>query len=585
MSNLVIVAIPDENDRVWKVSSEKIPHMTLLFLGEVDEVANLDQIMLYVEHAASTTLRRFYLPVDRRGELGADQADVLFFKKGRYDFKAIRDFRAALLQDNNIKTAYDSATQFEGPWNPHLTLGYPETPAKKISDEQSYPFYDVQFNKIAVWTGDYEGPDFLLKDYGEEFNEMEIPMDVAMSDIHPVDSMAQTADVGAAFLAHYGVKGMRWGVRKDPTTGLIEGETKREGVQRYLNPQGHALSTDVAKVAIGVIVPLVAPLTIPAQVRLVRGGARGIVKKREAKADVKFEKVAKSQEGFVAIHNGAVDKMNRDLGGINKKYESVDLTKDAVKQKAYDDEVFSSMRDAYRESANTITNKRADRHLDLDFKENGLDFSIKVKDGPPPALKDRIKHAAIDGDDVTFVGKIKRIATGHIVGFEFPDFDKDAKHSVVGVGSEFILEHYGIKGMRWGVRNKREMPSAVTPRATSIVPHGSRRRTKVKTEGGENHPASDDAVKVAEARVKLKKSGTAALSNQELRDVANRLQLENQVAVLTSSRGKQFVTRQFETESQNLARAGIKTGVRTAAPHVKKKAKKAAATAAVAALL
>ena len=207
-SNLVIVAIPDENDRVWKISSEKIPHLTVLFLGEADNVANLDQIMLFVEHAASTMLKRFYLPVDRRGELGADQADVLFFKKNRYDFKAIRDFRSLLLKDPNIKTAYDSTKQFETPeavgasgqsWIPHLTLGYPATPAKKIPDEEfGGGLYSVEFNKIAVWTGDFEGPDFLLKDYGEEFDEMAIPMDVAMSDIQ-----------------HVGVKGMKWGVRKE----------------------------------------------------------------------------------------------------------------------------------------------------------------------------------------------------------------------------------------------------------------------------------------------------------------------------------------------------------------------------------
>ena len=32
-SNLVIVAIPDENDRVWKISSEKVPHLTVLVPG------------------------------------------------------------------------------------------------------------------------------------------------------------------------------------------------------------------------------------------------------------------------------------------------------------------------------------------------------------------------------------------------------------------------------------------------------------------------------------------------------------------------------------------------------------------------
>jgi 2'-5' RNA ligase len=197
-SSLVVVAIPDENDRVWKVSSDKIPHLTLLFLGDTDNVANLDQITLFVEHAANTALRRFYLPVDRRGELGADQADVLFFKKGRYDYKVIRDFRAALLQDNNIKTAYDSTTQFEGPWNPHLTLGYPETPANPDSDGQVMSFYDVGFNKIAVWTGDFDGPEFLLKDGWDEFDTLEaVPMDVAMSDI-----------------SHHGVKGQRVGDRR-----------------------------------------------------------------------------------------------------------------------------------------------------------------------------------------------------------------------------------------------------------------------------------------------------------------------------------------------------------------------------------
>src|SRR4051812_45001131 len=195
-SNLVIAAIPDENDPVWQVSSEKIPHLTILFLGDTDKVSNLEQITLFVEHAADTSLKRFYLPVDRRGELGDDKADVLFFKKSRYDFKAINDFRNSLLQESNIKTAYDSAKQFDGPWNPHLTLGYPETPAKPMPDNFVPSFYDIQFNKIAVWTGDFEGPDFLLKDYWDDMDQFTVPMDVAMSD-----------------LAHHGVKGMRWGQR------------------------------------------------------------------------------------------------------------------------------------------------------------------------------------------------------------------------------------------------------------------------------------------------------------------------------------------------------------------------------------
>src|SRR3954453_7389676 len=98
MGSVVIVAIPDEKDRVWKVSSEKVPHLTILFLGEEERANNLDQIIQFVEHAGSTELDRFYLPVEKRGKLGDAEADVLFFRKGWYA-KGLRDFRSTLLKD------------------------------------------------------------------------------------------------------------------------------------------------------------------------------------------------------------------------------------------------------------------------------------------------------------------------------------------------------------------------------------------------------------------------------------------------------------------------------------------------------
>jgi 2'-5' RNA ligase len=251
-SNLVIAAIPAKTDRVWEVSSEKIPHLTLLFLGDQVNAANLETIVQFVEHAANTTLSRFYLPVDRRGELGADKADVLFFKTGRYDYKAIRDFRATLLKNDAIKTAYNSATQFEGPWTPHLTLGYPATPAKPVPDLVGSSFYEVAFDTISVWTGDFEGPEFVLKDFWDEYDALEsVPMDVAMSniehhvildgfvteitDVNKIEkSLAQTVELGAKFLAHYGIKGMHWGQRKQGAvttqahidSGILRRQTK-----------------------------------------------------------------------------------------------------------------------------------------------------------------------------------------------------------------------------------------------------------------------------------------------------------------------------------------------------------------------
>lgn len=115
-----------------------------------------------------------------------------------------------------------------------------------------------------------------------------------------------------------------------------------------------------------------------------------------------------------------------------------------------------------------------------------------------------------------------------------------------------FLSHYGVKGMRWGQRREggRAMPTAVPPQARSHVPQSARRKTKVKVDGGENHPAHPDAIKVAEAKVKLKKSGPAALSNTELREVANRLQLESQVKQLTTSGGQKYVSNLLKTQGQ-----------------------------------
>lgn len=201
MANLVIVAVPSEDDYVWKISSEEVPHMTLLFLGEVSKVQNLSKIAEYVEHAAKLSIRRFGLEVDRRGTLGDDEADVLFFAQSRWSgFEEVKDFRNFLLQDNNIRTAFDSTKQFPE-WNPHLTLGYPNSPAKK--DDREFPgFHYVSFDRIALWFNDYDGFEYPLKGF-----EYDWDMEVSMSGVSEAGADAVNN------LLHYGVKGMRWGVR------------------------------------------------------------------------------------------------------------------------------------------------------------------------------------------------------------------------------------------------------------------------------------------------------------------------------------------------------------------------------------
>lgn len=80
-----------------------------------------------------------------------------------------------------------------------------------------------------------------------------------------------------------------------------------------------------------------------------------------------------------------------------------------------------------------------------------------------------------------------------------------------------FLAHYGVKGMKWGVRRKKS----------------------------DREPASEDAARAAELQTRLKKSGTSALTNKELQEVVTRMNLEQQYSRLnpkTQSKGADYAS-------------------------------------------
>lgn len=225
MTNLVIVAIPAADDDVWKVSSEKVPHMTLLFLGDAMSNPNVTKITECVKRK-SEMLSPFNLLVDHRGTLGTDEADVLFFSK---DIPwEIVDFREMVRGDVNVRMAYNSIPQHPD-WSPHLTLGYPDTPAGSDDWDPMVPQY-VKFDKVAVWFGDYEGVEVPL---------FERPKKDFMED-SPSSAWSEKVE---NVLAHYGKKGMRWGVRSASGASAVS-VTQKGKKLKSKGGKGHKPSKD-----------------------------------------------------------------------------------------------------------------------------------------------------------------------------------------------------------------------------------------------------------------------------------------------------------------------------------------------------
>lgn len=136
------------------------------------------------------------------------------------------------------------------------------------------------------------------------------------------------------------------------------------------------------------------------------------------------------------------------------------------------------------------------------------------------------------------------MAPQHPKGGDFVDSTSDRVDA--------YLEHFGVKGMKWGVR--RASTSASKP------------------------PASEDATRAAMAKTKLKAGGTKALSTKELQDLVTRMNLEQQFARLQPpsktkqalgfvsdvlvSVGKQQVTKLATDQAAKLVEKALKSAVK-----------------------
>jgi len=126
---------------------------------------------------------------------------------------------------------------------------------------------------------------------------------------------------------------------------------------------------------------------------------------------------------------------------------------------------------------------------------------------------------------------------------------------VRGLKHDDILEHVGIRGMRWGVR--RDNPSGGGGGRDSVTAKIKPGKGIVKIKGGGGRLPSEDALNAASYKQRAAKSTVSSLDNKELQSLVTRLNLEQQynkltVEVKTKSAGRKAIDAILLNEGKSL---------------------------------
>lgn len=191
-TNVCVVALPRATDPIRLVGDED-KHATLLFLGEMATLpSDAKEVLTETLQNVAQLFSPFSEQVVDVARLGSDNPPALV---AMLTNNALTQIRQALLINPKVGEYLQNTQQYPN-FTAHVTLAYPdyqgEIPLRKTMQQ----LFRVRFDRLALW-------------WGEE----QIEFSLEMSD----NAMAQ-AEKLEAFLAHHGVKGMKWGVRRSDNT-------------------------------------------------------------------------------------------------------------------------------------------------------------------------------------------------------------------------------------------------------------------------------------------------------------------------------------------------------------------------------
>lgn len=279
------------------------------------------------------------------------------------------------------------------------------------------------------------------------------------------DISARQASIarGLAHLEHSGVKGMKWGVRKDKPRGAI---------RRGATKANTALSA----------------------------GASSIDKGEKSLIFMSQQNRNKAASATQTRVLGLAVRTNRDA-----QFKGKDLKKDPALKEAYYKRIEKGAVTIHREELAKVRTKAALELIDslMDSRHE----SVSIRTPKPPAYQP--KHKAVKHADPEMITILQL------------NFKKDSLDQVVGVEIEpASLEHSGVKGMKWGVR-KADTGGAVTVsqrkpggrvkasggKGQPVHPDAEKAIVAVqKAKGSRTHSLSNAELKAANERMQLEEN-------------------------------------------------------------------------------
>lgn len=352
-------------------------------------------------------------------------------------------------------------------------------------------------------------------------------------------------------LRHYGVKGMKWGVRKDrdtptmPTKGRVSSGISDSKNVKIMNNKGEVTSIrrkDLPRILVE---------------NRKHVGVGGV-----------------NKQLYTELYNELSEEQLSEVEDLEKLEEVFDELEEELEDEK--DGLLKELKDSLsKEEKSELKNLK--KELKNEYKNlspEEKEVVDKIKDKIPSFLKDHgnlLKRGAQEAISVkhrvnTFLKGVKTIPHAlskpkHSTAKEKRTAETKkgltSKTTITTVGgksvsrtsikkkkSKSFLKHYGVKGMKWGVRKAR--PTSGKKRgktnAQRIYEHVTRKKETPKA-------TTKTSSKPAKHRI-------SDMSDDELRSAINRMQMERTYAQLTSkevSKGRKFVNDVMYNSAKSVA--------------------------------